>query len=454
MPWPIQNIMVSMYGFMLRRREYGSEFKRIFSEFENRQWLPASEIQEYQNTKLAALIKHAYDTVPYYQRIMDERNLKPSDVTTTEDLVKLPILSRDDVRTHGDDLISRSFDKKDLILGHTSGTTGSPLEFFYDRSVCLHKNIIDWRQKSVGDIKFGDKIAFFLGRVVVPLHRKRPPFWRYNFAMNHLLFSSFHLSGDNVESYVKKLRSYKPAAIEGYPSTLFIVAKFLKAHNQTLPIKAIFSSSETLFPQQREVIEEVFETDLYDYYGLAERTLFATECEKHEGHHVNNDFGIIELLGPDGEHVAPGELGRIVTTGLHNYAMPLIRYRTSDITSIKSTACSCGRGFPLMDDVTTKEEDIITTKDGRLISSSILTHPFKPMVNIAESQIVQEDRDNITIKIIRRSGYSDEDSRHLIKELGMRIGTDIKINIEFVDSIDRTSAGKFRWVISKVPLEF
>jgi len=147
-------------------------------------------------------------------------------------------------------------------------------------------------------------------------------------------------------------------------------------------------------------------------------------------------------------------MGRIVTTGLHNFGMPLIRYQTSDITALRKQKCSCGREFPLMEDVTTKAEDIITTTDGRLISSSILTHPFKPMHNVAESQIIQEDRRNITIKIIRRPSYNDEDTEYLLEEFKKRVGNDMNVRVEFVNSLPRTSSGKFRWVISKVPLKF
>ncbi len=105
-----------------------------------------------------------------------------------------------------------------------------------------------------------------------------------------------------------------------------------------------------------------------------------------------------------------------------------------------------------MEDVTTKAEDIVTTPDGRYISSSILTHPFKPMHNVAESQIIQEDREHLVIKLITLPSYSEKDTQYLMDEFRKRLGDDMKIKIEFVDSIPRTASGKFRWVISKVPL--
>ena len=262
------------------------------------------------------------------------------------------------------------------------------------------------------------------------------------------------MSGKNLAIYFEKLAQFQPAAVEGYPSTIYILAKYLQSRGMTFPVKAVFTSSETLYPQQHETIESAFHCRVFDFYGLAERVAFATECSAHEGHHLNLDFGITEIIGKDGLPARVGEIGRIVATGLHNFGMPLLRYQTTDVTALKSTMCSCGRAFPLMEDVTTKAEDIITTRDGRYISSSILTHPFKPMHSVAESQIIQEDIEHIRIKIIKLPTYTDKDTQYLLEEFRKRVGQDMIVEVEFVDSIPRTSAGKFRWVISKVPLEF
>lgn len=316
------------------------------------------------------------------------------------------------------------------------------------------KNVADWRQKKLAGVKPGDPMAFFLGRVVVPITQSAPPFWRKNWLLNHLFFSSFHMSPKNLDTYLKELHQFKPVAVEGYPSTMYIIASYLLSTNQTFPVKAAFTSSETLFPHQREAIEKAFDCRLFDFYGLAERVMFATECEAHQGRHINDDFGITEIITADGRPAKPGEMGRIVATGLHNAAMPLIRYVTSDVTVLKQEACSCGRAFPLMEDITTKDEDIITTLDGRYISSSILTHPFKPMHSVEESQIIQEDREHIRIKIVKRPSYEDKDSQYLLEEFRKRVGDGMQVEIEFVEAIERTKAGKFRWVISKVPLRF
>ena len=450
----IQNIGVSLYGLKLYRREYGSKLKALLDIYEKRQWSSPDVLEIYQNQKLAELITHCYKNVRYYRKIMEERGLKPGDIRAVGDLSKLPVLTRDDVRNNFDALTATNFKKSSLIIGHTSGTTGSPLEFYYDADVCRAKNAAEWRQKGVANIRLGDPIAFFLGRMVVPIKRKGPPFWRYNWILNHLYFSSFHISKANIETYINKLVAFEPKAIEGYPSTIYILAASLESIGRTLPLQAVFTSSEPLQPHHRELMEKVFKTSVFDYFGMAERVAFATECEHHAGKHQNSDFGIVELLGPDGCAVKTGSMGRIVATGLHNYAMPLIRYKTSDISSASPEICKCGRGFPLMSNVMTKDEDIVTTPDGRYISSSILTHPFKPMHSVAESQIIQESLNLIRILIVKRDSYKDDDSEYLKEEFKKRLGENVNVNIELVDAIPRTASGKYKWVLSRVPLKF
>ena len=147
--------------------------------------------------------------------------------------------------------------------------------------------------------------------------------------------SSFHLSDDNIIHYIDKLSSYKPAAIEGYPSTLYILAKYMNRNNIVLPMRAAFSSSETLLPFQKEEIEKAFSCNVYDFYGLAERNVFATECEFHDGKHLNFEYGYTEIVNDAGDRLEEGEKGYLVSTSLQNYGMPIIRYKTNDINEFK-----------------------------------------------------------------------------------------------------------------------
>ncbi len=454
MPILFQELMLNGYAGKIHLERFGKKFEELLGDWRETEWFSYSDLVELQNVRMRVLIGHAYETVPYYHQMMKERKLSPEDFKTVSDLPKLPTLSREDIRANFERLISCKYKKWQLVKGHTSGTTGSPLQFYWDKNTCLINNIADWRQKNWAGLKYGDKYAVLLGRTVVPINHKKPPFWRMNYLHNQLWLSSFHMTEQNLEYYIKKLEDFRPTVLEGYPSTLFILARYLESRNQTFPVRSVLTSSETLHDIQKETIEKMFCCRVFDFYGLAERTIFATECEKHEGHHINMEYGVVEVLNDRGEPVGKGEMGRLVGTSLHNFGMPFIRYVTSDISAILSRNCSCGRALPLMADVTTKAEDIVVTRDGRFISPSILTHPFKPLHNIKMSQIIQEDMDHLIIKIVPGFGYTDEDTEHLISALKQRLGPSMNIEIQFVESIPRTSAGKLRWVISKVPLEF
>ena len=164
------------------------------------------------------------------------------------------------------------------------------------------------------------------------------------------------------------------------------------------------------------------------------------------------EYGLVEVTNERGQPLPRGQVGRLVGTTLHNRAMPLLRYATNDMTALRPGACSCGRSLELMEDVTTKAEDVLTLKDGRLISPSVLTHPFKPLDCIDGSQIVQTAPDAVTVRLIPGERYTEAMTQHLKTELQARLGSDVRIDIVFVDALETSANGKFKWVISRVPL--
>ena len=448
----LQNLMLNAYALRIHKERYGKPFNDAMAELLETQWYTPKQIFDYQSTRLKKLVRHAYSTVPFYRDHYKKNGVHPDEINSVDDISKLPLITREDVRIAEDKLLSSAYCKNKLIHGHTSGTTGSPLSFYWDKQTCVYNNAVDWRQKAWAGINYGEKIALLLGRTIVPTSKTKPPFWQLDRIHNTLWMSSFHLSEQFLPHFLKKLRQYKPAAIEGYPSTVFILARYLKSIGETLPVKAVFTSSETLLPLQRSIIEDRFQAPVYDFFGMAERVAFATQCAEAHEYHLNFENAINEVVDTEGKTLAEGEEGYLVGTSLLNYGMPFIRYKTSDITTINTEQCSCGRFMHRFKGVTTKDEDIVVTPEGKLVSSSVLTHPFKPLDAVQESQIIQEETDLLRIKIVRRSEYSEEDSNHLTSALRERVGPKMRIELEFVDSIPRTKAGKFRWVISKVPL--
>lgn len=453
-PIAVQTVFLNVKAIELYFERYGRKFRKLFDEFDKNQWRNTTELELYQDQQLRRIIRHAYETVPYYSDLMRSLKLRPDDIKSKADLPKLPTLTKEDIRRNSARLLSSAYPKALLRHGHTSGTTGSPLDFHYDIHTCVVHHVADWRYKNIGGVSYGEPYASLLGRVTVPLKQTRPPFWRRNYVNNQLFLSAFHLRKQNLPFYFEVLRSEGIRALEAYPSTAYILALYLRSTGQTFPLKCVFTSSETLFDYQREAIEAAFECKVLDAYGMAERVMFATECAEHHGHHVNSDYGITEFLDSQKQPVSPGRVGTIVATSLHNLAMPFIRYETSDASSAMTDTCRCGRGFPMMHSVATKQESIVTLPDGRLISPSVLTHPFKPMHNIAESQIIQEKVDELLVKIVKRPSYSAADEETLLSGFKERLGDDVKVRISYVDEIPRTANAKFKWVISRIRPNF
>jgi phenylacetate-CoA ligase len=450
-----QNLMLSAFGRAMERERFGGryeEFREMLAASE--QW-SADQMAAYQAERLRATVRHAYDTVPFYRRRFDDHGLRPEDVTSPGDLWKLPVLTKQDIRLHFDDLWSTAVPKKARRSGHTSGTTGTPLTVGYDReTVWMTYAVFDRHYRWAG-LRFGhggDRVAVARGNVVVPLDQRKPPYWRLNRGQNQLLLSSFHMSRQNLSAYFDELHRFQPAALDGYPSTLYVLAKFLQSQGAYFPLRAAVTSSETLFDFQRELIEERFACRVFDYYALAERVMFSHECERHEGHHLAMEYGLTEILDSQHRPVESGQEGLLAGTTLHNSAMPLLRYVTSDRTALRGSRCSCGRASTLMEDVTTKAEDTLTLKDGRLISPSVLTHPFKPLTCIEGSQIVQTAPDAVTVRIVAGPDYTDAHTRHLVAELGERLGDEVRVEVRLVDRLEPSANGKFKWVISMVPL--
>jgi phenylacetate-CoA ligase len=450
-----QNLMLTGFSTLLERERYSGRYAEFQDLLVKTEWYSRDQLVAYQDEQLREIVRYAYDTVPFYRRRFDEHRLTPADIRTHSDLPKIPLLTRDDIRRNFDALKSTGVPARTMRMGHTSGTTGTPLTVAYDRdTVWMTYAVFDrhYRWAGLRLAHDGDRIAVARGNVIVPLDQRQPPFWRYNRRHRQLLLSSFHLSKTNLPSYFEELSRFKPAVLDGYPSTLYILAKYLLNRGETFPLRAAVTSSETLYDFQREAIEQAFRCRVFDYFALAERAVFSGECDRHEGHHISMEYGVAEVVDDAGSPVSAGTTGRLVGTTLHNRAMPLIRYVTNDVTAVLARSCGCGRTLDLMDDVATKAEDVLTLKDGRLISPSVLTHPFKPLKNIEGSQIVQKAPDHVLIRIVPTKDYDPALSDHLVREFKDRLGDDVHVEVKLVSELEQAKNGKLKWVISQVPI--
>jgi len=221
LPISFQNLVVSIEGYKLRRQRYSGAFSKYVEDLEESQWYTKEKLEEIQLERLKIMIKHAYNNVPYYRELFDRIGLKPQDINTTDDLRRIPILEKQTLKERKGNFIAKNIIRRNLIPWTTGGTTGTPLTLYTTKDAIQYNFAFgEARCKHWAGVKSGDRLATFLGKPIVPVDQKRPPFWRHNWAYNQLLFSSFHMSENNLKYYIEELNGFRPEIIKGYVSTI------------------------------------------------------------------------------------------------------------------------------------------------------------------------------------------------------------------------------------------
>ncbi len=229
-PAPVQSALVSAFSAHLEKQRYGGRFQEFRSLLEESQWWDAETMRAWQDERLRSIVRHAYEHVPYYRALFDHHGIRVDKFRGCEDLTRIPVLTRETVKSRIEDLKSRRPGDLAPGHGHTSGTTGSPLSVFYSSDVIAMNYAVMDRQYRWADARLareGDRVAVVRGNVIVPLSQKKPPFWRHNRSLNQLLMSSFHLTPDNLTHYYEALDAFQPQMVDGYPSSLYVLAKVL-----------------------------------------------------------------------------------------------------------------------------------------------------------------------------------------------------------------------------------
>lgn len=420
------------------------EFKKWYTILKKIDHWKKEEFVSYQNNHLKKILSYTINHVPFYHDFYKKNNIDVSKVKTIDDLYKLPIVRKEDVQNHWNLFCSQK--KEKYITRHTSGTTGKPLTIRISHSLDLlekanaHKRNIwagydgSWIARLVGDNPIKDCNSKQL--------------FRKSYVMKRVVFPTYCISFNTLPSIIRDLKKLGIKYLQCYPSAGYIIAKYLELNDEYLPLKAVLYSSEPMYDFQKKLIQERFQTKTFGFYGQAEEVISGVECEKGNYHLTALD-GILEIT-KNGQNATAGEKGFTIATSLHNYAMPLIRYALNDYTGYCSYSCDCGRTSPLIYPIETKKEEAVITVDGRFISPSILTFPFKDQKGIIESQIIQKRIDSITIKIVKSDCFKQQNESQLINSIKKIVGNEMSIKIQYTDKIYRTKNQKKRFVLSEL----
>ena len=409
--------------------------------------LEPSSLREMQNRKLRAMLKHAYENVPFYHRKFCNAGIRPSDIKTVEDLGKVPITTKSEVQTVSrDEFWAKNVDKKECVERMTSGSTGIPLTVAIDKTAINFQTALWVRAYLENGWKPWHKMVRIADPRNVPLRR----YWFQRLGlMQPKLISVF----DNAQTQLSIIRSYKPDIIRGYPSCLEVLAHFCKDNGMRVKPFRIFTCAELLDKTARNTIELTFETELFDLYVSEEFGLMAWECSEHSGYHTNAEGLVVEFV-KNGEVSAPGERGEVVCTDLINRAMPLIRYNIGDVGVATNEQCSCGRTLSVMKILEGRTGDFLTTTEGRIITPIVFfPYPFEDVTGIKQFRVVQQENDRLVIMlVIRGDKFNKQILEKAERNLKDLFGEGMRVEFQFVEKIDRDVTGKLRKIISHVPV--
>jgi phenylacetate-CoA ligase len=424
---------------------------RLRRELDRRQFDPPKIVRARQLVALRRIVAHAAATVPYYRQVFERAGLGPDDLRSLDDVRRLPLLTKADVRASGEGLLSETFHGRPLFRKMTSGSTGVPLEVQLDAGGLSWKRACTLRSDEWSGWRRGGRVAKVWGNPDYRRHGVKG--WLRNRLYDRAIhLDTLNMTSETIRRFVAAFNRHKPELLFGHAHSVFLFAEFVE--NSGLVVhrpNGIITTAMVLHDWERRRIEAVFGTPVTNRYGCEEVSLIACECEQHGGLHVNADGVLVEIVR-DGEPAPPGAPGSIVVTDLANFAMPLVRYLIGDVAAWAERPCPCGRGGALIESIEGREADYVVTTDGRLISGISLTENFAVLVpGIAQIQIIQETPRQFLFRIVRSNEWSAASERRVAALVAERFGAGTDYAVDFVDAIQQEPSGKYRFCISRVP---
>lgn len=443
----IQNIMVTISGYKRNRTRYGRAY------YEHREFLKKfdkytlEEKFQFQEKEFVDFISYAYSKSCFYRELY--KDVEIDTFNSVSDLRKLLVVDKEALRENIEKIVT--IPKKSAVEGHTGGTTGKSLIVYYTKSDSMKRMaMLDHFKSRVGYEHLKMKRATFNGKHIVPPNQKKKVFWRYNAACKQMIYSSFHITEENMRFYVDSLNRFKPLAIDGFFMSMCDVAGYIERHNIELTFQplAIFPTSETLTHSGRELLERIFKCKVYDQYASSEGAPFVTECKEQKLH--------IELASGVFEHFEEGN-DEVLVTSFTTHGTPLIRYRIGDLMTFENhdMRCTCGMESPLVKEIQGRKLDYLYTSDGAKVTVANIANGFKNIPNaVIRAQAIQNKIDEIIILLeIDKKLYKPEYDKLLRSEFLHKFGEKTKIIIEHVDEIPREASGKFRMIRNNVKVE-
>lgn len=430
----------------------------ILYQFEQTQWWPAETLRHHQFRQLRSLVAHAWDAAPFHRKRLEETGLAPPFDDLADAWPMLPPLTRGDIQSAGHDIHSQFVPKDHGGISdiHTSGSTGRPIRALRTSlalrfwSAFTAREHIWHRRDTMG------KLAVI--RVSTPGEDEYPQGGRYRYwGSSRRAFDTGPCVSLNINASAAEqldwLRRMNPEYLLTHPTNLLRILQLSAADGFRPPnLRDVQTLSEILRPELRALCQDVWGVPIKDNYSGREVGYIALQCPDHEHYHVQAEGALVEVIDDKGNACGPGEVGRVLVTPLHNFAMPFLRYEVGDFAEV-GEACPCGRGLPVLKRIIGREQNMVSLPDGSkrwtLLSEGGIRKLLK-LAPIREYQFVQKSLDEIEVRLVveRPLEAGEEDAvRQWSRE---KFEHPFTFTLAYLDELPRGPTGKLQDFISEI----
>ena len=428
----------------------GVHVARCYHRLVGREFWAADQWREFQADSLRQLVRHCYENVPFYRDRFDACRVRPQDIRGPEDLLRIPVLTKEEARANIERLLARNIPRRRLKPTTTSGSTGKPLTLYTDARVSEYTEAGMWRDFVRCGWEPGEKVAGTWGqRPLGSLPRR----WMHAVCdrVAGIVYLDAWCAGEReFEQWLAKLKAQRPTVLVCFPSMGSRLARWLMDRQEAVPgIKGVFTTAERLYEYERDVLTQAFGCRVFDFYGSQEVRHVACQCEKGQMH-IFPDMVVVETGEPD-------ELGHppLILTGLVNWAMPVLRYQVGDSGSLKQGRCDCGRESPLMELQITRLSDVFRFPNGKEYPGQYFIHSFSRagFEGVELFQFHQDQPDHIWLRVVKGRTFSPETGQRLealVREIEEQIERQARVELAYSDGIEQTASGKHCFVRSDV----
>jgi len=427
--------MIERLRHALHRRRYPQRYAHL-DQLLKTQTLDRAHLLARQQCDLTDIVAFATAHTPYYAE-----TLGPFVARGAFDIGELPILKKDDVTHRLDDLLARTADRSQAKIGHTGGSTGKPLAFWYDNVKHELMRAGMMRSYRLSGWRPGQKILNFWGarQDVVPGGVFGSGLFDF-IAAEHTL-AAFEYTEAQLVEWARFIQRYQPVLLQGYASVLAEVARVVIGNKMPMPktLIGVYSTAEVLTDSQRQQMQQAFGCKVFNQYGSREVPNIACEC-RLGNMHVFTDMVMLESVPLEGEN-------RLLVTSLTNRLMPMIRYDIGDSGRLLDGECDCGLPFPLMEMDMCRQNDLIRTRNGKTIHPAYFNRLLYGQTQIRQYQWVQRELDRLTLNLVTADVLNAETLASLRERIRRDVDAQLELQVNYLDAIPRTPSGKHRFVI-------